>query len=137
MKRSNLIPLIIAVVPTTILFMVVLYNYYIVLDVEEIPIEVNVNENLGFDLNTTYLTFGTIPPGNSGSRSIRITNQEYNKAYVNIKIKGTLKNWIYVNENNFKMEKDELKELEFKILVPENAEKGTYQSKLRIITTRF
>ncbi|MDD5332013.1 MAG: hypothetical protein PHE43_04330 [Candidatus Nanoarchaeia archaeon] len=137
MKKNNLIPLIVIVVPVTILVMTILYNTYVVLDVEIIPIEVNVNDNLGFNLDSSALIFGTIPPGNLGSRSIVVSNLKYSSSNVNIKVKGELKNWIYVSENNFNLNKEESKELEFKLLIPKDAEKRIYNSELRIITTRF
>ncbi|MDD5253641.1 MAG: hypothetical protein PHG05_00875 [Candidatus Nanoarchaeia archaeon] len=137
MKRSNLIPLCIAVIPITVLIVTILYNYYVILDYEEIPLQIKVADNLGFDIDSTYLNFGTIPPGNIGSKSFVISNLKHKNAIVSIKIKGDLKDWIYVSENNFKLREGESKEIELKILVPKDTEKTTYQSRLIIMTTRF
>jgi len=105
-----------------------------VLEKKEIPMTLIINNThiIGFDVNTTTLTFGQIPPNLSSRREITISN-EYN-APVNIEIrkKGEIKNFITPSETIFTLEKTQSK----KIIIyaySQEAQNKKYEGTLEII----
>ncbi len=109
----------------------------LVQEFKNLDIQLTVANHLGFNTDTDKLYLGTIPQGNTGSRSIVIENKEYKKSVIRLKVFGELKNWVTVSENNFVLQKGESKTVKIEVSVPEDAEQKDYQSWLVIFFTRF
>lgn len=98
----------------------------------EVPVQLNVNDVLGFNVGTDELYFGSVQPGGFGHRMIHIKNDRFLFARANIKVYGNSAPWIYVSDNNFYLWKDQVKDVEVKVLVPEDVMYGDYNATLRV-----
>ena len=67
-------------------------------------------------------------------RNIRIEGIQ-SKSIVKLKANGDLSESIYFSENNFIIDKDQVKEIEI-ILAPQNVEYGKYQGKVILFFLR-
>ena len=88
--------------------------------------------NVGFDVDTTMLTFGVIGVGNKGTRYINITNSYKMPLTVVAKSYGDGSEWVTPVENNFVLDSGETKQLEFNVVIPRDAELRKYEGKVRI-----
>lgn len=122
---------------SVILFIISLTFILFVQDFKTLEIRLTVGSHLGFNVDTDKLYLGTVPRGNTALRQVMIENNEYEKSIIRIKILGELKDWVTVSENNFVLKKGESKNVEIEAIVPENAERKDYDSRLVIIFTRF
>jgi len=113
------------------------YNYFFVLEVNEIDFQVNVENRLGFNVDTDKLYFGTTYPGGVGKREVFIENYDYPKVRVNIKVYGDINEWVSVDANHFVLEQGESKSVIFYVNVPKDAEYQNYEGKIKIIFTKF
>jgi len=114
------------------------YSKLFILGVKEIEFSIKVGENIGLNVDTDKLYFGTIPMGGGESnRNIFIQNEKHSLARVNINSYGDKAGWLYVSKNNFFLKKGEGQNIELKIKVPNGAELGSYEGKILIVFTRF
>lgn len=109
----------------------------LVQEFKTLDIRLTVANHLGFNTDTDKLYLGTVPRGNTASRSVLIENKEYEKSVVRLKVLGELKDWITVSENNFVLKKGESKLVKVEANVPKNAELKDYNSRLVITFTRL
>lgn len=109
----------------------------LVQEFKNLDVRLTVANHLGFNTDTDKLYLGTVPRGNTASRSVIIENNEYKKSIVRLKVFGELKNWITVSENNFVLKKGESKIVKVEANVPEDAELKNYESRLVIFFTRI
>jgi len=59
-----------------VLIMAVTWFVLILPEFREVPMSFHVGDRVGFNLNTTALTFGTVYPGGSSTRNLTIYNQD-------------------------------------------------------------
>ncbi len=117
----------------SILFLFLLISNLLILDKKQIFTNVIVSNYSGFDLNSTALKFGFVERGQSAQRSVIIKNDFDKKAKIIIKIKGNISDFLIVSENNFFLEKNQSKEIDFSILLPEDLMFGEYNGVISII----
>lgn len=101
----------------------------------DIIFKVGEKNNVGFDIGTDALRFGTVPLGASASRNITIENNG-NKAIVQLEVNENIKDWIILSENNFLLSPYENKTIIVQLEVPEQAETGNYTGTLKILFNR-
>jgi len=114
-----------------------LTSFILIKEVKTLDMQLKVDNNIGFNIDTDKIYFGTIPPGNTGARRVNIENMEYKKVISRIKLTGELKDWVTVSHNNFRLEKGESQEVTVDISIPEDAEKKDYEGRFIILFTRF
>jgi len=96
-----------------------------------------VGDSLGFDLNKSALTFGMITPGGAtSSRGILLNNTEYDRK-VEVYVEGNISKYLYVDKQNFILEKNENKNLPFFVKVPEGTEFGEYNGNVKLKITKL
>ncbi|MCD4666745.1 hypothetical protein K8R47_02970 [archaeon] len=137
MKKNNLIVLIVIIMLIVSLLVYLSYSFFNVILYREYLIDLTVGSSLGFNVDNDAIHFGIIPKGGVGERYIYVDNFDMEKVKVKIKIYGDLKNWVYVSDNNFYLNKGKVGNVTIYAFVPEDAEYGDYGGKLRIILTRF
>ncbi len=113
------------------------YNFFFVLGVKNIDFSIKVGDTIGLNVDTDKLYFGTVPRGGTADRGILVKNEEHSLVKTNIKVQSDIKDWLYVNNNNFFLKKDEKKDINFKVKVPLDAEYGEYDGQIILIFTRF
>ena len=111
---------------------ILVYPYFSPLHIEEIYMYITVGNYTGFNVNTSALFFGTVVKSGSSERYVVVTN-EYNESLkVKINIKGELKDWTRLSENNFMLEKNANKTVNVKVNIPPDAESGGYTGTMEI-----
>lgn len=135
-KQINLLTKVVIIISILIL-VVSLTSLAIIQEIKTLEIQLKVANHLGFNTDTDKIYFGTIPPGNVGSREVIVENNEYKKSIVRLKIRGELERWVAVSENNFILEQGGSKIVKVTASVPKDAELKDYEGKLVITFTRF
>ena len=135
MKKNKMLTIVLI---TTLLVMITILSLYIGLsrDYQELNFDFKIGNNLGFNLDSDAIHFGTMFQGDEAKRNIVIKNDNCVKCLVNLKIKGNSE-WISVSDNNFVLKKDETKEIEVKLNPPNDAELKEYFGTLKIYFWRI
>jgi len=105
--------------------------------IREMPIKIEIGENIGFDVNSTALTFGKIQSGSTSTRKIILTNNEEESIRVILKINGAAERFIQFEQNPVILSPQETKEIGIFATAPENAEKKEYTGEVRIYSTKI
>lgn len=113
------------------------YTYCIIQDVQELDMKMKVGNIVGFDVNSSVISFGIVPIGGSGERPIILKNLKNKPLKVHIKKSGEMAEWVYISEENFIMQANESKELKFTAIPAEDAKDGAYTGKVKFIFTRI
>ncbi len=100
--------------------------------VKEIPIEMEISNFIGFDINTTALTFGKIPPGSTSSKKITVNNNKNKEVLISLKTYGETTKFITLEQNNFILLPYESKEINIFATAPLNSNNGIYSGGLKV-----
>lgn len=99
--------------------------------VREIDVNFIVGDRVGFDLNTSLLAFGIIPPSGSSTRHLTIKND--NKFPIEAKFYATENVIDFIEiEHRAIIQPGENESIPFRIVVPVVAEKGNYSGKISV-----
>lgn len=104
-------------------------------EIMEIDSNIIVSDKLGFDLNSTSLTFGNVLAGGSSSREITIKNDYGFPIQVYIEGKGEIKEFIIPHKEEIKTGGRE--KISVTALVPENTKFGKYAGKVIVNIKRL
>ena len=121
------------IVVMVLCFGLVRYN---LVEKKEYIAKFEVGELPGFDLNSTALTFGRIPPKSSSTRSILLKNDFDKRVFVSLSSTG-LSNYLSISENDFFLGPGENKTVSFFINVPASTGYGTYVGRVEIVMHRW
>lgn len=109
------------------------YTFVLAPEIEEFDMYLTIGDYAGFNVATDAIYFGTIPPGEGGSRKILFENDNfYFSEKVKISASGELAEWVWTEENNFVLDKSESKRVRVHVSSPKDAEFGNYTGKLKI-----
>jgi len=92
----------------------------------------SVGNNIGFDLNSTSLSFGKITPGGSAKRSLKLSNEFDYAIKVRVLASRKIADYISVKEESFLIEPKTLGSIEFTLNIPRNMKLGDYSGKVLI-----
>jgi len=118
------------------LLLVIIINFIWVffsspLKVEIVPVKFIIGDRLGFDVNSSELTYGIILKGNSGVRKLIIENNYSFPVIVRLYVSSEISDYIY-SENNLIIDKNEQIKLPVILRVPNDIEYGNYTGKIRV-----
>lgn len=137
MKLSKFLLLVLITILISFSLTFLVYTYYIIQDVQELDMKMKVGDVIGFDTNTSVISFGIIPQeGGSSQRPVILKNTENKPLKVYIKKSGEMAKWVHISEENFILYPNETKKLLFTAIPSKDAEKGAYQGKIKFIFTR-
>jgi hypothetical protein len=88
-----------------------------------------VGKSIGFDLNTTALTFGKVVPGGSSTRNMTITNTYEFPIRVEILADRNISSFL-TTETEFLLFPGEKKDIAFTLSVPSNLSYGNYSGRV-------
>ena len=134
-KNINLLHYMIIIILIAILVFLVfnlLDNIY--LDKKEIYASFSASDIMGFDLNSTALTFGFLTPGNSASREIFLENRFEKDLNVKIIVNGEISKFLRISEENFILIPKERKKIGFSIYAPKDILLKKYEGKVIILS---
>lgn len=106
---------------------------YLMVGAKEIPATVTIGSELGFNVDTDKLYFGTIVPGGFAERSLDLDSIECKKCLAVISKKGELAKWLSLSANRFIIKKGERKSIDVKLNVPTETNEGVYNGTLRVV----
>ena len=95
-----------------------------------------VGNHIGFDLNTSVITFGMVIPSGNAVRHLDLKNGEQKNKF-QILAFGDLADWIKLSENDFVLQPYEKRTLNITAQVPEHANFGNYTGTLRVIIENY
>lgn len=130
-KRNFLILLLSIVILVLLIFLFSnLIDYLSVLEKQELYASIIVLDHYGVDVNSSALMFGMVVPGSSSVRKTTITNDHDQDVNVEIFVKGDIKEFLLISENDFNLKVDGSKEIVFTAIAPADKEFGVYDGKV-------
>ncbi|MBW2980862.1 hypothetical protein KY360_05590 [Candidatus Woesearchaeota archaeon] len=138
MKRHQLVVLIICVALLSISLTLLVHSFHKIKHIEHIPMDVIVGTHLGMNIDTDALHFGMIGRNGCGNRNILVKHQYDSPVKVVIDVTGELEGWTWIEENDFILNKNGERKIEFKVCAPADAILGKeYTGTARIILKRL
>jgi len=107
------------------------FNIKDVLEIKEIGSSIIVSDSIGFDLNSSSLTFGKVTRGGSSNRILKFENNYDFPVYVEIYGKGEINK--FVKQSRYFVEARGKKEIHVNAYVPEDIEFGRYKGKVIVV----
>ena len=101
----------------------------------EIGMSLNVGGNVGFDVNTTLITFGTVPQSGIAVRDVVITNNDNYDKIARFSAEGTIRDFIQLPPDTL-VKANQNKTVNAKAAVPWGAKYGEYTGTFRILLMR-
>jgi len=123
-NKKLILVLIMIVILTFILNIYLSIRLSRIIEIRELYASIIVSDKIGFDLNSTALTFGEVIRGGSSERKVSMENNFGFPIEVDIYGKGGIKRFIIPFKD--KIEKDEKKNIAISASVPLNADFGEY-----------
>lgn len=111
------------------------YAFWYVKEVRVVKMSVEVNDHMGFDTNTSLLTFGMVMPGSESVRTIILGHDRDYPMKASITSYGDISDWVFVSDNNFIVHPNETVALNVKVMPPIEVAYGNYTGYLKIIFT--
>lgn len=117
-----------------IAIIVISWNIHIKEFSETFPVIITVSNDrqlgVGLTDDERVLDFGTVFPGVKVQKSMTLERGKEPPAKVNISVNGDIKNWSYVDKNNFILDKPS--DINITFSIPNDIEDGTYSGNVTI-----
>lgn len=114
-----------------VLLVTLIVNLYLIfenskiLDIRKLSASINVSSRIGFDLNSSSLTFGEVIRGGSSIRSIKIENTYAFPVEIVIYGDSVMEN--FISPEKFRLDAGEARSANIAAVVPEDADYGKYE----------
>jgi uncharacterized membrane protein len=97
------------------------------------PMDVKVKgpKSIGFNIDDDALHFGIVPPGSNARRTVLLEN-DAGIRFVRISTHGDMEDWVDLSENNFILQPNTNKSVDFTVKVPTGTEPGNYTGEAKI-----
>ncbi len=102
------------------------------IEVIDYDMHIEVGDNVGFNLDTDKIYFGTVYPGGGAERNITLTNIHDITLTTQITLSGDLKEWVVLSDNNFLLDPSKSKDITVYVTTPENTTYGNYTGKMKV-----
>jgi hypothetical protein len=112
-----------------------LYNYFKPLETRTLDVHFIIGNTPGFDVNSSALVFGRIPPKGSSSRKVVIQNTYEFPIKVSIFVSRDLSSY-FIFEDIHYIEPGMAKDIWFNVAIPNNASEGEFRGKALFKITR-
>jgi len=112
-----------------VLIILNLFIKFMYLEKNEIKINLDVGDHIGFNIDNEELNFGTVTPGNHAIRNITLSSNRDFDVKVKIKV-NKYKSWYSVSENDFVLNKGDNRTIVVRVDVPGDVNYGKYDAKL-------
>jgi len=112
------------------------YVFYVITDIIEFDMDVEIGNKVGFNLDPDAIHFGTIFRGNKGMRYLTINHSKNRPIKIIIKATKGMGEWLDYSDNYFLLEKNNKKMIILTLNVPKDASFGKYYGKLRVYIKR-
>lgn len=112
------------------------YAFWYVKEVKVIEMSAEVNDHIGFDTNSSSLTFGMVMPGTESVRTIMLSHDRNYPLRVSVRRYGEMAEWVFVSDNNFEIKPEQTVALNIRTRPPLGTIYGNYTGTLKIVFTR-
>lgn len=112
------------------------YIFYVIKDIIEFDMDVEVDNKIGFNLDSDAIHFGTVPAGNKITRYMSINHSRGKPIRIGLKAFGEMGKWLDYSDNGFVLEKNKKRIITLTLYVPEDASVSKYNGKLRVYIKR-
>ena len=103
--------------------------------IAEFDMFLNVSDYIGVSADTDAAYFGTVFPGASSSRGVKINGSKTSTTIVKIQTSGELSKHLYIAEKKFELMPGESRRVKLTVKAPEDAVNGaSYKGKILIYT---
>jgi hypothetical protein len=102
-----------------------------IVQAKEIEVKVQVADFIGFDVNSSLLTFGAMTPGQKGMRNITIESNISRPVVAHFEKEG-IAEWITGYEEGYVLQPYEKKSMRLNLEVPPGTEHGNYTGKFYV-----
>ncbi len=136
MKLKKLIWIIVIVAILTAIFTYFLYSKFLILEVKDLPTDVNVTSinKVGFNLDKDRIHFGTISNGGNSKRQIDLHNTKLVRVEVRLIGIGDIKEFLYFEPQKIVLSPGETVNVSITAIVPPNTPYGGYEGYIRVQT---
>lgn len=124
--------LIILLVLVIIFFSVFIFSKLNFVEKNSIFVSANLTDKVGFDVNSTALTFGNVVVETYASRKITLDNNLDSDVLVTINSRGDISEYLSASENELVLISGEEKMIEFYVYFPEGSKYGNYEGVIEI-----
>lgn len=100
------------------------------LEIKVLDAGFNVGKNVGYDINTSLLTFGRVLAGSTGTRKVLLENSRDFDVVANILISKSISGFIF-SSSHVIIPSNEVVEVSFTLIVPKDTELGNYTGKIK------
>ena len=108
----------------------------LLLEVRTVPMDVEVTQIVGINLDTDALHFGGVRGGGAAHRSIIVSNNDVKAKHVKVNMHGELGRWAWVKEPFFQLSAGEQRNMTVYIQIPPEAEERAYNGTVRLVFFR-
>ncbi|MEM5814606.1 MAG: hypothetical protein QXD77_02215 [Candidatus Aenigmatarchaeota archaeon] len=129
-KRNNTLLLAVAISAVLVLAYLACSQYFKP-ETTELQMSLTVGGRIGFDINTTALTFGTVPPGGASSRDVIVENKDAYDKTASFSAEGSISRFVKLPPN-IRIKAFSNATASVRAEVPANAEPGNYTGRLLI-----
>jgi hypothetical protein len=136
MKNIGIIFIILIFIFALSFFLYLNMKSFDIIDKKVIYAEVVLGDKYGFEINGSALKFGMIDNTASSTKTINLSNNYNENVKIEIYSKGKIKRFITVSENDFILEKNQVKTISFAVSFPENSEYGKYDGEVVVLIKR-
>ncbi len=112
------------------------YNTFIVKNVDSFDMHVEVANKLGIVADPGAIYFGTLKPGTTSTKKIRIRNVYDHPVNVVIGLHGEMAPWVAIKEPSFRLEPNEWKQAILVTTPPKGTLIGNYSGETKITYKR-
>ena len=112
------------------------YSLYVIRDVREIPMSLEVGKVVGLDIDSDELSFGVIPQEGVSVRNITLKNNKDVPLKVELFVEGDISQFIAA-ESLFWLQPGEEKNLGVIATIPKDGKYGTYSGKMTVFFKRM
>ena len=130
-KRDKQILLFIALIAVILAIISMVSFFFLPLQITEFDVRFNVSEKIGFDLNNSALTFGSVVPGNYYERKIIIENKYDFPIKAKIFVSKDISDFFLKTDSVMLMPRENAS-IPITIYIPQNSEKKEYSGKIAI-----
>jgi len=113
-----------------------LYYGFLVVKIDELPMDFTVGDKVGFNADTDALHFGTNHPGGTSTRQIRVSNDNDFPVKVMISNTGNLSNWVTVRDYSFNLNPFSSTKVNYSVSIPVDAKLSKYTGISKIVIKR-
>lgn len=112
------------------------FNSFMTIDIKELNMRIKVEDVIGINVENSSLNFGKSYPGSLVYRKVNLTNNHDFKVKIKILNTGDISDFVYVSENNFILNPDEIKQVIYYVDLPKNIEYRNYTGTTKVIFKR-